>query len=107
MSFLRHKRSIVRWVLAQRPEAKRCSTSPLPLIGMMSRSRLFLGGLRSRRARLRFNGRFHLAPTGRTRKPDTRRVAHFSAGILSHFQLELTHLRQLSLAHPWQVAGQV
>ena len=33
----------------RRPEAKRCSTSPLPLIGMMRCSRLFLGGLRSRR----------------------------------------------------------
>ena len=90
MSFLRHKRSIVRWVLAHRPEAKRCSASPLPLIGMMSRSRLFLGGLRSRRARLRFNGRFHLAPTGRIRKPDSRKVAHFSAGIMLDFQPELT-----------------
>lgn len=56
----------------------------------MSRSRLFLGGLRSRRARLRFNGRLHLALTGRIRKPGLRKVAHFSTGIMPHFQPELT-----------------
>lgn len=60
---------------------------------MMSRSRLFLGGLRSRRARLRFNGRLHLAPTGRIRKPGLRKVAHFSTGIMPHFQPELTNVR--------------
>ncbi len=97
MSFLRHKRSIVRWILPRRPEAKWLSASPLPLIGMMSRSRLFLGGLRSRRARLRFNGRLHLAPAGRIRKPGLRKVAHFSIGIMPHFQPELTR-------HRWNVA---
>lgn len=47
-------------VLILRSEAKRCSTPPLSLIGMMSRSRLFLSGSVSTGARLRFSGRFHL-----------------------------------------------
>ena len=91
MSFLRHWRSIVRWVLFHKPEAKWCSTSPLPLIGMMSRSHLFLSGLVSTRARLRFGGRFYLLPIGRIRKPGRHKVAHFSTGAMPHFQPELTH----------------
>ena len=90
MSFLRHWRSIVRWVLFHKPEAKWCSTSPLPLIGMMSRSHLFLSGLVSTRARLRFGGRFYLLPIGRIRKPGRHKVAHFSTGTMPHFQPELT-----------------
>src|SRR5580704_1272246 len=90
MSFLRHWRSIVRWVLFHKPEAKWCSTSPLPLIGMMSRSHLFLSGLVSTRARLRIGGRFYLLPIGRIRKPGRHKVAHFSTGTMPHFQPELT-----------------
>jgi|SRR6516225_2131108 len=95
MSFLRHWRSIVRWVLFHKPEAKWCSTSPLPLIGMMSRSHLFLSGLVSTRARLRFGGRFYLLPIGRIRKPGRHKVAHFSTGTMPHFQPELTVLPPL------------
>jgi hypothetical protein len=57
MSFPRHRRSIIRWVLDRRPGEKQCPASPLPLIGVMSRSRLFLGGSLSSVARLRFAGR--------------------------------------------------
>ncbi len=54
MSFPRHRRSIIRWVFDRGPGGKRCPASPLPLIGVMSRSRLFLGGSLSSVARLRF-----------------------------------------------------
>jgi hypothetical protein len=59
---------------------------------MMSRSCLFLSGLVSTRARLRFGGRLHLQPTGRIRKHLRQKVAHFSTGEMSDFQPELTNL---------------
>ena len=43
-----------------RSKEKRCSTPPLSLIDMMSRSCLILSGSVSTGARLRFSGRFHL-----------------------------------------------
>lgn len=57
---------------------------------MMSRSRLFLGGLVSTRARLRFNGRSNDVPIDRIRIPGPQKVAHFSTGIMPDFQPELT-----------------
>jgi hypothetical protein len=54
MSFPRHRRSIVRWYEDFGPGAKRVAA---PLTVSMSRSRLFLGGLLSSSARLRFTSR--------------------------------------------------
>ena len=51
MSFPRHERSIVRWGLVC---ARNGCRSAQTLTVSMSRSRLFLGGLLSSRARLRF-----------------------------------------------------
>ncbi len=55
MNFLRHRRSIIRWRCLHRGRSV-SSFRPRLLIVSMSRSRLFLGGLRSRRAHLRFTG---------------------------------------------------
>ena len=59
MSFPRHERSIVRWGLVC---ARNGCRSAQTLTVSMSRSRLFLSGLLSSRARLRFTSRSHLRP---------------------------------------------
>src|SRR5215469_17266066 len=88
----------VRWVLARRSEAKPCSTSSLPLIRTMSRSRLFPGRLRSRRARLRFNGRFILRHPAVSVNQALRKVAYFrpeSCRIFSGVGIWISKTRQI------------
>ena len=68
MSFLRHRRSIIRWVLLGKAERGIARSAP-PLIGLMSRNRLFLGELLSSRARLRFTGWLQFPPASRNCKP--------------------------------------
>jgi hypothetical protein len=78
-------------VLFLRTGAKRCSTPPLSLIGMMSRSRLFLSGSVSTGARLRFSGRFHLhANRLETVNLHPQWVEEFSTGEMRYFQPALT-----------------
>jgi len=57
VSFPRHERSIVRWEVKPGRERSRLLRSR-PLTVSMSRSWLFLGGLLSSRACLRFTSRF-------------------------------------------------
>jgi hypothetical protein len=91
MSFLRHARSIgPMWVLAlckAEPECRlplvgpgdghRGATEIAPLLIVRDEShRLFLGGLRSRRARLRFAGCVHFAMKEYCRSRDFQRTAN-------------------------------
>jgi hypothetical protein len=64
MSFLRHERSIVRCNSVQRGRNDVLFRPPLLTVSM-SRNRLFLGGLLSSRARLRFTGWSQLLPPSR------------------------------------------
>jgi hypothetical protein len=79
MSFLRHRRSIVRWVCFTEKGRNAVLLRPLLLTVSMSRNRIFLppqrrrpvagdpglGGLLSSRARLRFTGWSQLLHTSR------------------------------------------
>jgi len=59
------------------PEFDKFADSYTEMLDDPARRRLFLSGLVSTRARLRFNGRFHLALSGRIRKPGPRKWQTF------------------------------
>jgi hypothetical protein len=109
MSFLRHARSIgPMWVLASRPaeperrppvgrprDLAQGATEIAPLLIVRDEShRLFLGGLRSRRARLRFTGCVHFARKENCRSRNFQRTANsgltgcLSRGVQSNFCLQ-------------------
>ena len=82
MSFLRHQRSIVRWEHLHRGRSVTL-LRPRLLTVSMSRSRLFLSGLHSCIARLRFTSRFHLRSIGCNCKPIQNSSEEFSIGTTS------------------------
>ena len=120
MSFWRHARSIgPMWVLAS-PKAEPECRLPLvgtevwqkgaieiaPLLIVRDEShRLFLGGLRSRRARLRFTGCVHFAMKEICRSTDFQRTAN--SGLTGCLRRGVHRRRFWSSAQKWLLAPRI